>query len=55
MAATVEVEEIVQEPAQPHQVLCTVIRCGNEFDMLEEEEASVETKRLRADLSVMVG
>ena len=53
--AVVEVEEIVREPAQPPQVLRTVIRRGDEFDMLEEGEASVETKRLRANLSAMIG
>ena len=31
-----------------------VIRRGDEFDMLEEGEASAETKRLRADLSAMI-
>lgn len=35
-AAAVEVEEIVWEPTQPPQVLRKVIRCGDEFDMLEE-------------------
>ena len=32
-----------------------VIRCGDEFNMLEEGEASTETKRLKADLSAMIG
>ena len=32
-----------------------VIWHGDEFDMLEEGEASEETKRLRADLLVMIG
>ena len=50
-----EVEEIVQDPAQPPQVLHMVIWGGDEFDMLEEGEASIETKRLRADLSAMIG
>ena len=50
-----EVEEIVREPSQPPQVLRMVIRHGDEFNMLEEEEASIEMKRLRADLSAMIG
>ena len=53
--ATLEVEEIVQKPAQAPQVLRTVIQRGDDFDMLEEGEASEEAKRLRADLSAMIG
>lgn len=53
--AIVEVEEIVRELAQPPQVLHMVIRCGDEFNMLKEGEASEETKRLRADLLAMIG
>jgi hypothetical protein len=52
--AVVQVEEIPQEPAQPPQLLRTVIRRGDEFGMLEEE-VTAEMKRLRADLSAMVG
>lgn len=54
-ATATEVEEIIQEPAQPPQVLLMVIRRDDEFDMLKEGEASTETKRLRVDLSVMIG
>jgi len=32
-----------------------VIQRGEEFEMLEEGEASVETKKLRADLTSMIG
>jgi len=32
-----------------------VIRRGDEFNMLEEGEASMKMKRLRADLSAMIG
>jgi len=32
-----------------------VIQHGEEFEMLEEGEASVETKKLRADLTSMIG
>lgn len=53
--AAVQVEEIPREPAQPPQLLRLVIRRGDEFGMLEEEEATAEVKRLRADLSAMVG
>ena len=53
--ATIEVEEIVQEPTLPPQLLRTVIQRGEEFEMLEEGEASVETKKLRADLTSMMG
>lgn len=52
--AIIEVEEIVRELAQPPQVVPMVIRRADEFEILEEEEASAETMRLRADLSVMV-
>ena len=44
------VEEIVQEPTTPPQLLCTVIQRGEEFEMLEEREA----KKLRADLTLML-
>jgi hypothetical protein len=50
-----EVKEIMREPALPPQLLHTVIQRGKEFEMLEEGEASVEMKRLRADLSAMMG
>ena len=53
-AAAIEVEEIVQEPTPPPQLLRTVIQRGKEFEVLEEGEASVETKRLKDDLSAMV-
>ena len=54
-AAAIEVEEIVQEPTPPPQLLCMVIQCGKEFEMLEEVEVSVEMKKLRADLTSMIG
>ena len=53
--ATVEVEEIVREPTLPPQLLHTVNQCGEEFEMQEEVEVSVETKKLRADLTSMIG
>ena len=53
--ATVEVEEIVREPTMPPQLLCTLIQRGEEFEMLEEGEASAETKKLRANLTLMMG
>ena len=51
----VEIEEIVREPTPPPQLICTVIQRGKEFEMFEEREASVETKKLRADLTSMMG
>ena len=36
------------------QVFRMVVRSGDEFNMLEEEVASVEVKALRADLVVMM-
>ena len=53
--ATVEIEEIVREPTPPPQLLRTVVQHGEEFEMLEEGEASVEIKKLRADLTSMMG
>lgn len=53
--AIVQIKEIPQEPARPPQVFCTVIQRGDEFDKLEEEEATTEVKRLRADPSAMMG
>ena len=53
--ATVEIEEIVREPTPPPQLLRTVIQRGKEFEMLEEVEASAETKKLRANLTLMMG
>ena len=53
--ATIEVEEIMREPTLAPQLLHTVIQRGKEFEMLEEEEASVETKKLRANLTSMIG
>jgi len=53
--AAVEVEEIVQEPTLPPQLLRTVIQRGEEFEMLEEGVVSAETKKLRADLTLMIG
>ena len=53
--AAVEVEEIVREPTPPPQLLCTIIQRGEEFEMLEEGEASVETKKLQANLTSMIG
>ena len=55
LVATVELEEIVREPTPPPQLLRTVIQRGKEFEMLEEGEASMETKKLRADLTSMIG
>ena len=49
-----EVEEITREPSLPPQLLRTVIQRGKEFEMLEEGEASAETKRLRNDLATMI-
>ena len=53
--AAIEVEEIVREPTPPPQLLHTVIQHGEEFEMLEKGEASMETKKLRADLMSMIG
>jgi len=53
--AIVELEEIVWDPTAPPQILHTVIQHGEEFEKLEEVEASVETKKLRADLTSMMG
>ena len=53
--ATIEVKEIVREPTLPPQLLCTVIQHGKEFEMLEKGEASIETKKLRVDLTSMIG
>ena len=50
-----EIEDIVREPTPPPQLLCTVIQRGEEFEMLEEVEASIETKKLSADLTSMIG
>ena len=50
-----EVEEIAREPALPPQLLHTVIQRSEEFEMLEEGEASTEMKRLRTDLAAMIG
>ena len=47
LVAAVEVEEIVQEPTPRPQLLHTVIQRGEEFEVLEEVEASMETKKLR--------
>ena len=55
LAAPVEIKAIVWEPTPPPQLLRTVIQRGEEFEMLEEVEASAETKMLRADLSSMIG
>ena len=54
MAAS-EVEEIVQEPTPPPQLLRIVIQHDEEFEMLEEGEASAETKKLRTNLTSMIG
>ena len=55
LVAAVEVEEIVQEPTPRPQLLHTVIQRGEEFEVLEEVEASAKTKKLRADLMSMIG
>ena len=49
-----EVEEIVWEAAPPPQLLRKVIQHDEEFEMLEDGEASVETKRLRTDQVAMI-
>ena len=54
LVATIEVEGIVREPTLPPQLLRTVIQRGEEFEMLEEGEASAETKKLRVDLTSMI-
>ena len=51
-AATMEIEEIVREPTPPPHLLRTVVQCGEEFEMLEEGEASAEIKKLRAGWAV---
>ena len=53
--AAVEVKEIVREPTPPPQLLRTIIQHGEDFEMLEDREASTETKKLRADLMSMIG
>ena len=55
LVAAVKVKEIVQEPTPPPQLLRTVIQRGEEFEMLDEVEASTETKKLRANLTSMMG
>ena len=45
----------MREPTLPPQLLRTVIQRGEEFEMLEEGEASAETKKLRVDLTSMIG
>ena len=55
LVAAVEVEEIVWEPTPPPQLLCTVIQHGEEFEVPKEGEASMETKKLRANLTSMIG
>ena len=47
-------EEIVREPTPPPQLLRTVIQRGEEFEMLEERKANSETKKLTADLTLML-
>lgn len=48
-------EEIQWEPANAApQVFHLVIYCGDEFDMLEEDVATVEVKALRANLVAMM-
>ena len=53
-STTTVVEEIVWEPTPLPQLLHTVIQCSEEFEMLEEREASLEAKKLRADLASML-
>ena len=53
--ASVEIEEIAWEPTPPPHLIHTVIQRGEEFEMLEEVEASVETKKLRANLTSLMG
>ena len=52
--ASVEIEEIAWEPTPPPHLIHTVIQRGEEFEMLEEVEASTETKKLRVDLTSMM-
>ena len=50
-----EIKEIVWALTPSPQLLRTVVQHGEEFEMLEEREASAEIKKLRADLTSMVG
>ena len=52
--AAIEIKEIVREPTPPPQLLRTVIQRGKEFEILEKVEASMETKKLRANLTLMM-
>ena len=54
LMAAIEVKEIMREPTPPTYLLHKVIWRGEEFEMMEGE-ASVETKKLRADLMSMIG
>ena len=53
-STAVVLEEIVRDPTPPPQLLHTVIQHREEFEMLEEREASSEAKKLRTDLTSMV-
>lgn len=52
--ATAAVEEVEREGTPPPQLVRTVIRRGNQFEVLEEDVADAETRRLRADLATMM-
>jgi len=52
--ASIEIKEIVREHTLPPQLIRTVIPHGKEFEMSEEGEASIDTKKLRADLTSMM-
>ena len=45
----------MREPTLPPKLLYTVIQRSKEFEMLDEGEASTETKKLRVDLMLMIG
>lgn len=53
-STTTMLEEIVREPNPPPQLLRTVIQRGDEFEILDEREASLEAKKLRANLTLML-
>jgi len=52
--SVIEVKGIVREPTPPPQLLRIVIQRSEEFEVLEEGEASAETKKLRDDLTSMI-
>lgn len=50
----VVVEEIARAPTPEPQLVRMVIRRGNQFEVLEEDVADAEIRRLRADLTAMM-